>query len=173
MSRDWFRCVFAILPNVTQVFSESVAQSSSCFANVQLFTQCAGYAIDNICRGTRETISDLNRSLRVDIFSAFWTKGQVLHRERAHLKVLGFSIVLNQRTKKKKSTNAFDSINFIPVFCVTKFPQIAQLLVLYINLTLSPYGGQFTLSTLLINPTFVFRLWNKSLPFMRWHGYRN
>ena len=37
---------------------------------VFLFRQCiafcisAGYTIDNICRGTRETISDLNRSLR-------------------------------------------------------------------------------------------------------------
>ena len=28
----------------------------------------AGYAIDNICRGTRETISDLNRSLRARYF---------------------------------------------------------------------------------------------------------
>ena len=35
---------------------------------VFLFRQCAGYAIDNICRGTRETISDLNRSLRARYF---------------------------------------------------------------------------------------------------------
>ena len=36
-----------------------------------------------------------------DILSAFWTKGQVLHRERAYLKVLGFSIVLNVLLTKK------------------------------------------------------------------------
>ena len=34
MPHDWFRCVFVIFLNVTYVFSESVAQSSSCFANV-------------------------------------------------------------------------------------------------------------------------------------------
>ena len=37
----------------------------------------------------------LTDRLGSDILSAFWTKGQVLHRERAHLKVPGFSIVLN------------------------------------------------------------------------------
>ena len=37
----------------------------------------------------------LTDRLGPDILSAFWTKGQVLHRERAHLKVPGFSIVLN------------------------------------------------------------------------------
>ena len=43
-------------------------QSCSCFASVWLFAKCAGYAIDNICRGTRETISDLNRSPRARYF---------------------------------------------------------------------------------------------------------
>ena len=37
----------------------------------------------------------LTDRLGPDILSAFWTKGQVLHRERAHLKVPGSSIVLN------------------------------------------------------------------------------
>ena len=37
----------------------------------------------------------LTDRLRPDTLSAFWTKEQVLHRERAHLKVPGFSIVLN------------------------------------------------------------------------------
>ena len=37
----------------------------------------------------------LTDRLGPDILSAFWTKGQVLHRERTHLKVPGFSIVLN------------------------------------------------------------------------------
>ena len=36
-----------------------------------------------------------------DILSASWTKGQVLHRERAHLKVPGFSIVLNVLLTRK------------------------------------------------------------------------
>ena len=35
------------------------------------------------------------------ILSAFWTKGQVLHRERAHLKVPGFSIILNVLLTRK------------------------------------------------------------------------
>ena len=35
------------------------------------------------------------------ILSAFWTKGQVLHRERVHLKVPGFSIVLNVLLTRK------------------------------------------------------------------------
>ena len=43
-------------------------------------------------------------SLGPDILSAFWTKGQVLHRERAHLKVPGFSIVLNVLLNRKLTT---------------------------------------------------------------------
>ena len=39
-----------------------------------------------------------------DILSAFWTKGQVLHGERAHLKVPGFSIVLNVLLTRKLPT---------------------------------------------------------------------
>ena len=36
-----------------------------------------------------------------DIFSTLWMKGQILHRERVHLKVSGWSLVLNElRTKK-------------------------------------------------------------------------
>ena len=38
------------------------------------------------------------------LLSAFWTKGQVLHRERAHLKVPGFSIVLNVLLTRKLPT---------------------------------------------------------------------
>ena len=37
----------------------------------------------------------LTDRLGPDILPAFWTKGQILHRERAHLKVPGCSIVLN------------------------------------------------------------------------------
>ena len=39
-----------------------------------------------------------------DILSAFWTKEQVLHRERAHLKVPGCSIVLNVLLTRKLPT---------------------------------------------------------------------
>ena len=46
----------------------------------------------------------LTDRLRPDILSAFWTKGQVLHRERAHLKVPGFSIVLNVPLTKNLPT---------------------------------------------------------------------
>ena len=46
----------------------------------------------------------LTDRLGPDILSAFWTKGQVLHRERAHLKVPGFSIVLNVHLTRKLPT---------------------------------------------------------------------
>ena len=39
-----------------------------------------------------------------DILSVFWTKGQVLHLERAHLQVPGFSIVLNVLLTRKLPT---------------------------------------------------------------------
>ena len=47
---------------------------------------CASYAIDNIGGGTLEVNSDLNGSLE--------SIQQVLHRERAHLKVIGWSLVI-------------------------------------------------------------------------------
>ena len=70
----------------------------------------------------------LTDHLGPDILSAFWTKGQVLHREHAHLKVPGFSkiIVLN-------------------VLLTRKLPMFQSL-----------SGGQFSLSTLLINQIFVY-----------------
>ena len=46
----------------------------------------------------------LTDRLGPDILSAFWTKGQVLHRERAHLKVPGISIVLNVLLTRKLPT---------------------------------------------------------------------
>ena len=46
----------------------------------------------------------LTDRLGPDILSAFWTKGQVLHREGAHLKVPGFSIVLNVLLTRKLPT---------------------------------------------------------------------
>ena len=39
MPGDWFGCVFIIFLNITSAFSESVAQSPSCFADVKLFAQ--------------------------------------------------------------------------------------------------------------------------------------
>ena len=46
----------------------------------------------------------LTDRLGPDILSAFWTKGLVWHRERAHLKVPGFSIVLNVLLTRKLPT---------------------------------------------------------------------
>ena len=48
MSSDWFRCVLFIPFYVAKVFSESVTQLSSCFADVCLFAISASYAIDDI-----------------------------------------------------------------------------------------------------------------------------
>ena len=47
---------------------------------------------------------NLTDRLGPEIFSAFRTKGQVLHRERTHLKVPGFSIVLNVLLTRKLLT---------------------------------------------------------------------
>ena len=52
-----------------------------------------GYAINDICGGTCETIGDHNRLLGPDILLVLTMKRQVLHRERAHLKVPGCSLV--------------------------------------------------------------------------------
>ena len=46
----------------------------------------------------------LTDRLGPDILSAFWTKGQVLHRERAHLKVPGCSIILKVLLTRKLPT---------------------------------------------------------------------
>ena len=46
----------------------------------------------------------LTDRLGPDILSAFCTKGQVLHREHTHLKVPGFSIVLNVLLTRKLPT---------------------------------------------------------------------
>ena len=51
--------------------------------------------INDICGGTCETISDLNRSLRSRYLASVNNERQVLHRERAHLKVPGCSLVLS------------------------------------------------------------------------------
>ena len=59
----------------------------------------------------------LTDRLGPDILSAFWTKGQVLHRVRAHLKVPGFSIVLNVLLTRKLPT-------FLPKCPFAVFPYI-------------------------------------------------
>ena len=46
----------------------------------------------------------LTDRLGPDILSVFWTKRKVLHRERAHLKVTGCSIVLNVLLTRKLPT---------------------------------------------------------------------
>ena len=57
-----------------------------------------------------------------DILSAFWTKGQVLHRERTHLKVPGFSIVLNVLLTRKLPT-FLSRLNEISGGCEKKLHQ--------------------------------------------------
>ena len=52
------------------------------------------YAIDNICRGTRETISDLNRSLRARYFVS----------------------VLNEKTSFASRARAFEGARFLNCF---------------------------------------------------------
>ena len=93
MSSDWFGCVLVTPIYGADVFSESVTESSSCFTNVKLFAISASYAADDIGGGAREVIGDLNDRLGSDIFSTLCTKGQVLHRARAHLKASGWSLV--------------------------------------------------------------------------------
>ena len=72
---------------------------------VFLFRQCIAFCI--MCRLCSRAEVHVKRSVILpdcfgpDILSAFWTKGQVLHRERAHLKVPGFSIVLNVLLTRK------------------------------------------------------------------------
>ena len=61
----------------------------------------------------------LTDRLGPDILSAFWTKGQVLHRERAHLKVPGCSIVLNVLLTKK-----------LPTFFVAFLSQLSSLVLI-------------------------------------------
>ena len=59
VSGDRFRCVFVVFLYVAKVFSESVALSSPCFADVQLFAKRASYTVDDIGRGTSKMISAL------------------------------------------------------------------------------------------------------------------
>jgi len=48
---------------VAKVFSESVALSSPCFADLKRFAKSASYAVDDFCWETGEMISDLGGSL--------------------------------------------------------------------------------------------------------------
>ena len=47
------------------------------------------YGVNDTCGGTCETIGDLTDRLGPDILLVLRMEGQVLHRERAHLKVQG------------------------------------------------------------------------------------
>ena len=59
----------------------------------------------------------LTDRLRVGILSAFWTKGQVLHRERTHLKVTGFSIVFLNVLLTRKLPKFLSRLNKISGGC--------------------------------------------------------
>ena len=89
LSSDWFECVLVISFYVAKVFSESITKSSSSFTNLKLFAISASYAVDNIGESTSEVIVIFMYLLGPDLLM----KGQVLHRERAHLKVPGWSYV--------------------------------------------------------------------------------
>ena len=69
VSSDWFGCVLVVSFHVAKVFSESVTQSSSCFADVEIIAISASYAVKTIGGGTHKVICDLNGSLGPDIFS--------------------------------------------------------------------------------------------------------
>ena len=43
-----YRCVSVVFLYVAKVFSESVAYSSPCFADIKLFAKSASYAVDDI-----------------------------------------------------------------------------------------------------------------------------
>ena len=76
--------------------------SRQCIIYFIMYRLCT---INDICGGTCETIGDLNRSLRSRHFaSVIRVKGQVLHHEHAHLKVLGCSLVLSALLTKKLPT---------------------------------------------------------------------
>ena len=64
----------------------------------------SGYAKNDICGGTCETIGDLNRSLRSRYLASGNNKKTSLHRERAHLKVPICSLVLSALLTKKLLT---------------------------------------------------------------------
>ena len=80
MSSDWFGCVLVISCYVAKVFSELLAISTS-------------YEVNDIGRGARKVITYLNGSLGSRNFLYVMNERQVLHRERAHLKVTGWSLV--------------------------------------------------------------------------------
>ena len=48
MPHDRFRCVLVVFLYITKVFSESVAELSPCFADVELFANSASFAVDDI-----------------------------------------------------------------------------------------------------------------------------
>ena len=108
MSSNWFSCVLVIPFHDAKVFSESVTNASSSFANVYLFAISAGYAVDDISGGAREVISNLTGSFGSGYFvnivnvmksfvscvSAFESSGSVISLTK---KVLLFLSRSNER----------------------------------------------------------------------------
>ena len=87
------------------------------------FHQCisfrgASYAIDDIGRGAREMICNLNRSLESrHFFSTLWMKEQILHRVRVYFKVPGWSLVCIEITlllffSLKNTVFAFNNVAY-------------------------------------------------------------
>ena len=77
-----------------------------------------------------------------DILSAFWTKGQVLLRERAHLKVPGFSIVLYVLLTRKLPT-FLSRLNEISGGCEKIAPVSLRLAELVLRLNCFSFAGNY------------------------------
>ena len=86
---------------VAKVFSGSVTEPSSCFTNVYLFEVSASYATDNIGRGAREVISNLNRSCGSENFLNVMKERKSFASCASAFKIPGWSLVCRELLTKK------------------------------------------------------------------------
>ena len=101
VSSDWFGCVLVVSFYVEKVFSESVASRlpvSPTYNLLQSVQVIQWMTLAEVRVKWSVILMDL---LGHDISSTLWIKGQVLHRERAHLKVPGWLLVWNELVTKK------------------------------------------------------------------------
>ena len=81
------------------MFAKAVCPSSPSLAYVDLLTQRADYAIDDIYgNACKVTLADRSGA---EIFTVLEIKGQVLHRVRLHVKVPGWLSDLNALLTRK------------------------------------------------------------------------
>ena len=64
MARNWFGRICVAFFNISQMFAKAVRQFSPCFAYVDLPTQRAGYATDDIYEDACKVVSDFSGSIR-------------------------------------------------------------------------------------------------------------